>query len=50
MHFRTFTIICVNNSKKHLTKRFMLSLAMSIFYFVKFREMWKLPAREQEER
>ena len=23
MHFRTFTIICVNNSKKHLTKRFM---------------------------
>ena len=23
LHFRTFTIICVNNSKKHLTKRFM---------------------------
>lgn len=28
----------------------VLSLAMSIFYFAKFRDMWEMPAREQEER
>lgn len=28
----------------------VLSLTMSIYYFAKFRDMWEMPAREQEER